>query len=167
MFTRWKCHNCELINNDGKDTCQACFNLPTELSPLKSINLKQDLLFDGYFQFHISSHNQPMDIMDLCSKFYKVPVKISSHRRTTKRQALEIISIAKKFWENHEYFMSFELYKLLQTYHKDEKFQHKMSMILILQSWKQYEYAEICCKEAIETATIDKGKYIHRYGSIL
>ena len=106
MFTSWNCRHCELINRDNKLSCQACFNASNELSPLKSIEYKQDLLLYGYLRLHISNNNKPIDIIHLCLKFYKVNIKISNHLSTTKQQAVNIMPIAKQFWDNCDTYIS-------------------------------------------------------------
>ena len=178
----WKCNHCELLNHYKNNNCQACFhsgsnisllqsiepqskpnNVPSSLLDFKSIQLKQHLLFHGFLEIS-KNENKPMDIIDLCFRFYKVNCELTNPPPSTKKQASEVMKKADTCCGNNEYFMAFELYKLIKNNFKDGNCEWRITGIL--DEWKEYEQSELYWKDAITAlrACSMKLKYMNTYG---
>ena len=98
MFSMWQCYNCELLNYDYKQRCQACFEATKTLSPLQLIDFKQELLYHGYLRMiNITNKIIPMDIINLGFEFYKVEMHKIDHSLSSMKQALSLHNFAFPF----------------------------------------------------------------------
>ena len=114
MFTTWKCVHCGLSNYDTRNHCQACFNKPTNLSPIQLISHQQNVAFHGYIRMQILNHllNQttPIDVINLCYKFYNINI---SSLIPPKPRSKDIRSIAVKCCNNRELYMAHRLLSII------------------------------------------------------
>ena len=168
MFSFWKCQNCGLCHDDTKQSCQACFTKTTDFTPLQSIDHHQKVLFDGFIRLKIINHlnksRVPMDIINLCYKFYSTDIKklYSSDHHTTQ----DIVELAMRCWKVGDGFISYQLSNLAKT--DDNKGYSHYLMGKILHQWKEYERAELSFKASLNIAKHrNKIKCHYRYGLLL
>lgn len=155
MFTLWKCNHCELSNYHTTNRCQACFKKQIDPSPLQSIIHQEYIGFHGFLRFKIFDcptklDQIPLDIINLCFKFYETLNKILPVN-ATKMDVFQAMTICK---ENKEYMMCYRLLSLLRLVEIDDSITSRLIAFegKILLEWKQYDAAEIRYQTAIEIA---------------
>ena len=118
MLSLWNCQYCGLNNYPQNEQCQACFNDATQLSPLDQIKYKQRITAEGYLKLETSCNNlTPVDIINLCIKFYEIDIKSPS-------TANELKSLIWEFMNNKEYYMACEIGKLSITFYPNNANYH-------------------------------------------
>ena len=148
--------------------CKLCSYKPENILSLclKSIEMKQDLLFHGYLRIKMPNNNDnaPIAIINLCFKFYFVTLKLKNPKSSTDEQLKELRKMAYKSYRNHENFVAFKMYQFIEHNFKDGYCECKRAEILT--RWKEYDRSEMLFIQAMTASesTIDlKIKYIYRY----
>ena len=120
MSVRWKCIKCETSNSHMVKRCKICLHKPDNFLSLclESIELKQDSLFSGFLRLIIPNNNKPLDIIDLCFKFYKVYLANDTNPKSSESQQLDKIwKMADTFYWNDENFIAYNVFNMMCPTH--------------------------------------------------
>ena len=90
---------------------------------LESTIYKHQIVYDGFLRMEILSHFKnkiiPIDVISLCHKFYHIDLKhllLKDNPDENRYQNKNIFRAAIQFWESKDYFICYELTKLLTNY---------------------------------------------------
>eukprot|EP01084_Bolivina_argentea_P041123 75894_1 len=108
---------------------------------------KQRLLLESYIQNERTIY-MPEDIIHVCSIFFQIDIKLLNNRNYIMTND-DFYQLSKSFYQQSEYYLSYEILQYLISFNKDNYKYHNL-LARILYKWQMYESSNKEFKIAIK-----------------